>query len=238
MKKTFTIFVLTMAILITSCIPPHIHCSKTGPSMLFSAGFESETVGGPPSSGTSYGLPGAHLGIQGSSSAVQVINSAVLGSKSLKITRGAPNATVVDAGVGNDGTAPYTTGVYYIDFRAHGQSIPKPPIAAMSISVRSAKDQAALALKLYDGSYYLAEGNSYVRLNGSYNANAAHVVHIELNLDARKYHICINGKVVASNKPLLVQDFTDLHSLHFRVAPTITEAFDSTYIVDDIRITK
>ncbi len=238
MKKMFTIFTLMLAISMTSCFHHRIRCSRTGPSTLFSAGFEGETVGGPPASSTSYGPPGARLDIQGSSSAVQVVNSVVLGSKALKITRGSPNATKVNAVVGNDGGAPYTTGVYYIDFRAHGQDIPTPPIAAMSISVRSSKDKAALALGLYDGSYHLMEGNSPVRLNGSYDASAAHRVHIELNLDARTYTICIGGKVVASDKPLLVQDFEDLHTLQYWVAPTITEAFESTYVVDDIRITK
>ncbi len=243
MKKILIVFLITAVFTMTSCFHRHqirVNCSKVGTRSLFVAKFESDPIGSPPAPPTNplhYGPPGASLDMQGGLNTIEVVNSTALGSKALKITRGAPNATEINAVVGDIGDAPYTTGVYYIDFRAHGEVVPSYLIAGMSISVRSATEKAALLLKLYDGSYHLREGDSYVRLNGAYDPNTAHSIHIELNLDTRKFSICIDDEVVASNKALF-EDFTNLHALRYWATPTITEAFESIYIVDDIRITK
>jgi hypothetical protein len=167
-----------------------------------------------------------------------VINSTELGSKSLKITRGQPNPAIADAVTGDIGEAPYTAGTLYIDYRAHGEIVPKYLISGMAISVRSAEDREALNLKLFDGAYHLHQGNSYDRLTGSYDPARAHSVHIELRMDERKYSICINDEVVASNKAFAQNDFTNLKLLRFFAPATITEAFPNIYVVDDIRITK
>ena len=216
------------------------NCEKQGSHSLFAADFNSDAVGSMPAPSTPlhYGPPGASLNMKGSAGTIEVVNSNVLGSKALKLTRGAPDSTEVNAVIGDIGDAPYTTGVYYNDFTAYGQVIPSHFIAGMEISVRSKNNKAALILRLYDGSYHLKEGDSYVQISGTYNPDTAHNIHIELNLNTRKYSICIDDEVVILNKALLVNDFDELHTLHYFLAPTITEAFQSIYITDDIRITK
>jgi hypothetical protein len=145
--------------------------------------------------------------------------------------------TEVEAVVGDIDDMPYTSGVVFIEFRAHGEIISEPMIAGMAISVHSAEGDVALALKLYDGSYHLKEGGSYVRIDGSYDPGMAHFVHIELNMDTGKYSICIDEEVVVATKEFL-GNFANLHALKFWVAPTITEAFPTAYVVDEIRMTK
>jgi len=241
------LIVLLLLIAITSCKScnhiedgPTVNCSSRGSSSIFVANFDGDAVGSIPAPSTPlhYGPPGASLNMQGGSNTIEVVNSAALGSYALKITRGQLDLTKIFAVVGDVGDAPYTTGVYYIEFRAHGEVIPSPFIAGMEISVRSTEHKAALILRLYDGSYHLREGDSYVRLNGSYEPSTAHFVHIELNLDTRKFSICIDDEVVASYKAFLVEEFLNVHSLQYFVAPTITEAFQNIYIVDEIRIMK
>ncbi|MHC4338368.1 MAG: hypothetical protein ACYSTG_10565 [Planctomycetota bacterium] len=219
---------------------PAPDCSKQGSNSLFVATFDSDSVGSPPAPSTPlhYGPPGASLNLQDGTNTIVVIDSASLGSHALKITRGQPNATIIDAVAGKISKVPHTAGTYYIDFKAHGEVIPQYLIAGMAISVRSAEDRSALNLKLFDGSYHLLEGGAYNKLAGSYNPGTAHSVHIELNMDERKYSVCIDDEVVAANKTFLQDDFTNLHLLRFFAPATITEAFSMTYVVDDIRITK
>lgn len=220
--------------------PKEINCSKRGSHSLFVATFNGDSVGSLPSPTTPlhYGPPGASLDLQGETGTIVIIDSATLVSLALKITRGQPKATVVDAVVGDIGEGSYTAGTYYLDFNAHGENIPQHRIAGMNISVRSKEDRAALSMKLFDGSYHILQGDAYVRLTGSYDPNTAHSVHIELNLDERKYSVCINDEVVASNKTFLQDDFTNLHLLQFFAPATITEAFLMTCVVDEIRITR
>lgn len=251
-KKIFNKwFVLTLLIFLflnlCGCCPPfcpeppepEITCSKQGSHSLFVAKFDGDTVGSlpDPTAPLHYGPPSAGLNVQGATNTIVVTDSVVLGSKALKIKRGQP-ATIVDAVAGDIGAGPHTAGVYYIDFKAHGEIIPQHLITGMVISVRSAENRMALNLKLFDGSYHLQQAGSYNRLAGSYDPSMAHSVHIELNLDERNYSICINNEVVASNKPFLQDEFTNINLLRFYAPPTITEAFSITYVVDDIRITK
>ncbi len=230
------------------CCPPFCpkpketvtNCSKRGSHSLFVATFNGDSVGSLPSPTTPlhYGPPGASLDLQDGTNTIVIIDSATLVSKALKITRGQPNETRVNAVVGDIGEGSYTAGTYYLDFKAHGEDIPQHRIASMAISVRSKEDHLALRMRLFDGSYHILHGDAYVRLTGSYDPNTAHSVHIELNLDERKYSICINDEVVASNKTFLQDDFTNLHLLRFSAPATITEAFPMTYVVDEIRITR
>ena len=214
-------------------------CSESVLNSLFVADFEDDTVGSPPAPSTPlhYGPPGASLDITGDTNAFEVVDSAALGSKALKITRGY-DPTEVTAVVGDIGEMPYTSGVVYIDYWAHGEAISEPFIAGMSISVRSEDGPAALIMRLYDGSYHLREDDTYVRMEGSYDPSTPHFVHIVINMDTRKYSIYIDSEALVIGKDFLSVDFTDLHMLNFWVTPTITEAFPTVYIVDDIRITK
>jgi len=222
--------------------PGNPFCSQQGSSEIFTADFESDQIGSPPAAAIPghYGPTGASLQTFGTLINREVVNSPELGSKALKIARGREEGTTVYAIVGDDGSAPHTAGVYYIDFRAHGQVVPVQNVAGLLISVRSAANESALILKLYDGAYHLWEDFSYTALAGSYDPSEAHRVHIELDLDARTYSVCINNEVVISQKSLLVEDFGDLHRLQFFAPRMATESdtVESVYIVDDIRITK
>lgn len=221
-----------------------VNCSQRGSHSVFVANFDDDDVGSPPAPPTHpahYGPPGASLNMDGNSQTIEVVDSGALGSRALKMTRGNTKPTEVEAVVGDiapyGGQMPYTSGKGFVEFRAHGETIPQHLIAGMAISVRSESGDAALSLKLFDGSYHRREGDSYVRIEGSYDPGKAHFVHIEVNMDTRKYSICIDDNVVVSHKAFLSSGFTDLYKLCFFAPPTITEAFPSVYVVDDIRIT-
>jgi hypothetical protein len=247
-KKIFipTSLIVLLVILGSCCPPfcpeprePDITCSKSGSHSLFVATFDGDAVGSLPAPSTplQYGPPGASLNLQGATNTIVVTNSASLASKALKMIRGQPG-TNVDAVAGHIDGELHTAGTYYIDFKAHGEVIPQHLIAGMVISVLSTENHSALNLKLFDGSYHLRQGNSYDRLTGAYDPGKAHSVHIELNLDKNKFSVCINDEVVASNKAFFQDNFANLHLLRFFAPPTVTEAFLSTYVVDEIRITK
>ena len=224
---------------------PSISCAKQGTYGVFVAIFDGETVGSLPASSTLYGPPGASLNVQAAPNTIEVVNSAALGSRALWVTR--PPflpANTVEAVLGEIDDTPNDSGVYYINFEAHGEVIPQHFIAGMGITVLSADGLRALSLKLFDGSYHVLTGGAAGALpatsplSGTYDPSAAHSVHIELNLDTQKFSICINDEVVVSNRAFLDDNVANLHSLKFFGPATITEAFDMAFVVDEIRITK
>lgn len=239
-KHNFLLVLAPLTIALASCNGPTVNCSSRGSSSIFVADFDSDVVGALPAPSTPlhYGPPGASLDIQDGSNTVEAVNSSALGSQALRITRGSVVGTDIQAVVGDNGDAPYNSGVYFIEFWAHGEVVPEHLIAGMAINVLSEGGQPALQLKLYDDAYRFWSGSSTLPLNGSYDPSAPHFVHIKLDLDARTYSICIDEEPVVSNQALLSEDFGSLHSLEFFAPAMITEAFDMVYVVDDIRITK
>lgn len=218
-------------------------CSKHGSWSLFVAGFEGDVVGSSPApaSPLHYGPPGASFDIDEGTNSVEVVNSIALGSQALRLKRiasGLGKPSYIHAVVGIIDNAPNGSGIYYFNFRAHGEVIPEDFIAGVTIAILSQEDKFALSLKLYDGVYYLREGNTYVPLNGAYDPSVPHSVHIKLDLDARNYSICINDEWVVSDKALMDANFGNLQSLRFFVPGTVTEALEMVYVVDDIRISK
>lgn len=243
MTKKIILTILALVMAAVCCNHTYtVDCSKRGSHSIFVADFENDTVGSLPAPATPlhYGPPGASLDVQDGSNTVEIVNSTTLGSNALKITRGGVLAqpTEVEAVAGIIDAAPNSAGVYYIEFTAHGEIVPEYLIAGIAISVRDSTGKAALSLKLYNSAYHFRVGESYTPLTGSYDPSTSHFVHIELNLDTRKYSICIDNQAVASNKPLFTSDFEDLHSLKFFAPSTITEAFQMVYVIDEIRITK
>lgn len=245
-RRGHLIFLGALAIILAGCCPPFCgtpppepyNCSGYGTYGAFVATFDADTVGSLPTT-TSYGPPGADLEIENGANTVEVVDSAILGSKALKITRpNGFNPTVVKGVAGDLGQGPYTSGKYYINFTAHGEVVPEHLIAGIAIAVLSTEDNMALNLKLFDGSYHLSEGGNYNRLSGSYNPGASHKVHIKLDMDERKYSICIDGEAVASNNNFTDNSFSNVSKVRFFAPATVTEAFPMTYIVDDIRILK
>jgi hypothetical protein len=242
MKRSFSVLMILLLGIYGChwfCRTPSVDCTKRGSRSIFVADFESDVVGSPPASSTPlhYGPPGASLNVQCTPAAAKVVNSTELGSKALRLSRQSSEC-VVDAVVGDVGDAPYSTGVYYIEFKAHGEVIPLHLIAGTTISVRSSKNKAALVMTLYEGSYHLLQGNTSTRLAGSYDPGRAHTIHIELNMNTKKVSLCINNQLVISNRDFSASGFEDLHSLQFYSPATITEAFESVYVVDDLRMTK
>ena len=218
-----------------------ISCSQRGSNSHFVANFDNDVIGSwpAPTAPLHYGPPGAGLEITtGDPNTVGVVNSMELGSQGLRLTRGGISSTEVDAVIGEIGGISHTSGVVFIEYKAHGEIVSEPLIAGMAISIRAPDDDWALSMKLFDGSYHLLEGDSYIKMDGSYDPNRMHFVHIELNLDTRKYSICIDDEVVAADKPFLSDDFTNLHALKFFAPQTITESFPAAYVVDEIRMTK
>ena len=239
-RFVFVIAPLIFAMIACNGTPtPDMSCSTRGSSTLFVAMFDDDVVGSlpVPAAPGVYGPPGASLDIVDGSNTVEVVDSAALGSKALSITRGS-RATEIYGVVGDIGEGAYDSGVYYVEFRAHGAVIPEQLIAGVAISVQSTTEQDALLLKLYADSYHYREADSYLAFGGSYDPSGAHNVHITLNLDSRTYSICVDDSTAVSDKALFSPDFGTLHSLKFFAPATITEAFDMIYVVDEIRITK
>lgn len=218
-----------------------VNCDQRGSSTLFVADFESDTVGAPPPSPGGplhYGPPGASLNISGSAASAEIVNSATLGSKALKLTREVAGQVIAAAVLGDNGTAPYQSGTYYLEYRAHGQVVPSYLIAGPAISSRASDDKLAFNLKLFDGAYHELQGGDYARLSGAYDVGDAHFVHVEMNMDTEQYSVCIDDEVVASGRPFIDGDYANIFSLQFFLPQMITEAFPSEYVIDDIRVTK
>jgi len=216
-------------------------CLTHGYHSLFVATFDGDKPCSPPAPSTplQYGPPGASVNWSGAEGTVHVVDSATLGSKALKITRGGMDEpTVVEAEAGKIDGVPNDAGIYDISFKVHGETIPDYSIAGTGIYVRSTEDHLALYLLLFDGSYHLWEDGACVRLSGTYDPSMAHSVHIKLNLDRKRFSICINDEVLVSNNVFLDDDFATLHSLRFIAPQIITEAFTMEFVVDEIRIIK
>lgn len=223
-------------------VPLSVNCSERGTWSHFVAGFESDVIGSWPDPATLYGPPGPPIAaieiITDDSDTVEIVDSGELGSQGLRLTRGFPSASIVNVVPGVIGGVPHTSGKIFIDYMSHGETISEYLLAGTAISVHGLGDNWALSMKLFDGSYHILEGDDYVRMDGSYDPNTKHFVHIELNMDTKKYAICINDEEVAADKEFLDDDFTNLRSLTFFSPQTVTEAFPAAYVVDEIRITK
>lgn len=222
--------------------PPN--CTTAGSRSVFVATFENDVIGSvptpapPPANNLQYGPPGANLIIQGQTGTVQVVDSAVLGSKALSITRGAAQPTIVKAIAGKINNEANKTGTYYIRYRAHGEVIPAHLIAGIATSAYDEKDNGAVLLKLFNNTYHARMGDNYNVLAGSYDPGVAHTVQIELNFSSKTYSVCVDGSAVLANSPFYSQNFSEIDTLRFFAPQTITEAFPATLVVDDIRITK
>jgi hypothetical protein len=216
-----------------------VNCGRNGSHSLFVANFENDTVGLPPAACAAlvYGPPGACLEASGGGGTFEVIDSAALGSKALHLQRSG-QATIVDAVVGDIGQGPYSTGTYYVNFRAHGAIVPQYLISGPVVSVTSVAGRAVTYVKLFDDLYHRRQGDAFVDLSGAYDPTAAHSVHVELDLDARRFSMCVNDQVLVADASLFDSDFDDLHAVRFYLPATITEAFPAEYVVDDIRITR
>lgn len=222
--------------------PPN--CTTAGSHSVFVATFENDAIGSvptpapPPANNLQYGPPGANLIVQGQTGTVQVIDSAVLGSKALSITRGSAEPTIVNAIAGEINGVANNSGTYFIRYRAHGEVIPAQLIAGIGTSAFDENDNSAVFLKLFNGAYHARMGANYNALAGSYDPGVAHTVQIELNFSSKAYSVCIDGNAVLSNSPFFSQNFSEIKTLRFFAPQTVTEAFPATLVVDDIRITK
>ncbi len=250
-KWVLTVSPVVLAFILAGCCtlccpPPKTDiCSGYGSNTAFSATFDADTVGSLPTT-TSYGPPGANLEIENGANTVEVINSAVLGSKALRLSgpsgisgpeRYSP--TVVEGVAGDLGQGPYTSGKYYIDFTAHGDIVPPYLVYGITIAVLSEEGNVALSLGLFDGSYHLIEGDGYSKLSGSYDPGAKHMIHIKIDMDERKYSICIDDEAVVSDKNFEDGNFSNVAMVRFN-SPGIVLALPMphSYVVDDLRITK
>lgn len=248
--RTFSLAAAVTIALVAACngpSEPTVNCSKSGTHSYFVATFNGDTIGSLPAPSTplQYGPPGASLNVQSAPNTVQIVDSVALGSRALSISRPPvlPGNTA-DAVLGNINDEPNDSGIYFINFEAHGEVVPQDFIAGAEITASSAEGRRALSLRLFDGSYHLLTGGTAgalpaaSRLNGTYDPGAAHSVHIELNLDTRKYSMCVNDEVVVSNRAFLDDDVVNLHSLRFFAPATITEGAQTVLVVDEIRVLK
>jgi hypothetical protein len=218
---------------------PDLTCAHDFAHGLFVATFDQDTVGGPPATNRVFGPPGSGLTVAGSPNTAIVINSAALNSRALQLGRGQLDTNVNALPGKLDGSA-NNIGRFYVWFKAHGAIVPAQLIAGPTINVLSTTDRLAVSLKLYDSAYHLLHPGSGTteRLGGSYDPRAAHEVLIVLDLDSARYSVCINGTRVSANRPFELTNFGELGRVQFFMTPTITEAFASRYVVDQVRIMK
>ena len=169
-----------------------------------------------------------------------MIDSAALGSRALQLDRGGLAETRVSASAGRLDGAANNAGRLYVRFNAHGAIVPAQLIAGPTVNVLSTTDRHAVSLKLYDSAYHLlhSETGTSDRINGSYDPGNAHEVLIVLDLDSKRYTVCIDGTRVSANNTFESTDFGELDRVEFFMTPTITEAFASQYVVDEVQIMK
>ncbi|MCH8199236.1 MAG: hypothetical protein IIA54_04100, partial [Chloroflexi bacterium] len=170
---------------------PTIDCSRRGTFSLFGADFEADTAGALPTTPAN-GPPGVALNMTGDPGTITVIDPSATGSKSLSIARGSVPHTRVDAVPGSLDGNRILSGIHYIDYQAYGEVIPEFPISSHAIWIEDANGDRAFTLRLHNGAYHLLVGSELKKLGGSYDASKPHGIHVELNLDTKRYSICID----------------------------------------------
>jgi len=213
-------------------IRPPIDCSKIGTHSLFVATFNNDNIGSPPDTSTLFGPPGAELILQCPGNNALVINSSSLSSKALKITRSSSTCVII----ARAGNGPHTSGIYYINYKAHSLITPQHLISGLATSIADVDNNREISTKLYDNAYYLKQGNTYTPLAGDYDPNAAHTVHIELNKNTNKYSMCIDNIPVANNRGFNSTTFGEFNELRFFMPAMVTDGFKTEYVLDEIRV--
>lgn len=195
--------------------------------LLAHADFDADAVGSTPAASPPPNPPIDVISAVGA----EVINSGVLGSHALRIDRAASGGpgTAVDFVVGG---GPHTNRRYSVEYRAYAEVAQ----SGLGMSVRSPSGAPAITLRFLNGQFTLASGAGNETLPGTYPNNTAHTIRIEVNLDAGRASVAIDGAVVAANRPFLDASFDQLHELHFEYAPTILEALPGRYVVDDVEV--
>jgi hypothetical protein len=236
-RLIYTLFILGLVIICvlslscgSCCPPPTEECTTT----IFSDNFEADAVGNSPSTSPAGDpaddaivLPGA------SASYIHVINSGPHGSRAVEIARGSSGDVILGCITGG---GPNSSGIYIVEFRAYSgeESGLVPP---MTVRVKSPDGQTALRLIVDDGNYRLVSGTGSETLSVGYTVNTVDKIEIQVDMDESEISVSINGTNVASDKPFLESEFTDLSELSFQYPPAILEAWGK-YIVDDIKICK
>ncbi|UCC67552.1 MAG: hypothetical protein JSV79_10560 [Armatimonadota bacterium] len=197
---------------------------------LFDADFEADAVGGMPSASPAGDPPDDQLEVQGTA---EVVSSAALGSKALKIARRPTVAAVKCVAA----PGPHESGLYDIRFKLYATVDESP----LEVTVRSRYDGAALFLGYANGNYTLASGDGQETISGMYPKGTVHSIHIRLNMDTRKFMLRINEATVASDKAFFEDLFQDVHLLRVNyVLSTVAPMPDKPgeCVVDDIMIQK
>ncbi|KPK24908.1 MAG: hypothetical protein AMJ70_00475 [Dehalococcoidia bacterium SG8_51_3] len=196
---------------------------------VFHADFETDVPGSTPVTAPDGDPPNDRLNFDGD---LEIINSAPLGSKALKIDRSTtPPATILECIT--DG-GPHTNGTYYIEFKSYAEA----DESGLGISVQSTSRHKALQMGFKDGRYGLSSGDGQDMLAGTYPPGTIHSIRITMNMNSRKFSVAINDVQVALDKTFLDVGFKDLYLIRFNYVPAIVEAFPGVYIVDDISIKK
>ena len=205
-----------------------------GCATIFEDDFEADVIGNTPSASPA-GLPlDDSLSFSGPAGSIAVVNSVPHGSKAVKIDRtGMLPKAVLECVTGG---GPHASGAYLIGYKAY--SINTSDVPQLNTAIQSSDDHNAFELTLAGGAYQLISGDGTEVLPISYSANTVHTVAIGINMDDRIFSIFIDGTTVASAKPFMEAGFNDVHKLLFEYPAPILEAFEGTYVIDDIKIVK
>ncbi len=216
-----------------------VSCPTPEGQSLFVAVFDSFSVGTPPPSGSSniYGPPGADIFLDGSIEAV-VTDTTELTNNALRISRTPTfNGGSVGFSLGDPGDVP-CAGIYIVSFDIVGERVPHSLISSPRFYFKSLTDKIALKLHLYDGAYHYLHNGSAIKIEGDYDTSSVHNVQLNFDMDQHVSHVCIDGSVVASNIPFIDANFGHRGRFEIAMPAAITEAFDASVIVDELRVQK
>lgn len=224
-RHCFEIVVASVLLLVSlGCTCPQ------GGNEVFLSDFDSDTLGGLPSTAGPFGPPGAALVAAGE---LEVVQPAALTTRAVRMDRPNFGETRLAATLGGP---VISSGKAVVVFDGYGEIVPAQLIAGMEVRVLSSDDEAAAVLKLFDGSYKVLEGALTVDIAGSYNPSVAHTVVITLDLDTQTFSVCLGASELLSGRPFASSAGADIERVEFLMPATLTEAFPSVFVLDRIRM--
>ena len=203
--------------------------TSTCENSLFEDDFEADAISTTPSTAPPPDPPTDMLILQESPGDITVIASIPLGSKAVEINRGSGDTLAAQPQ-----GAPHTSGRFRLQWKAYS-GIQDTNTPSITIGAVDTKGETAFRVIFYDGNLGVATGGP-PQAAGSYTTHAPQEFSVDLDLDAGKVSIEIDGSAVVTNQPLLSSSFANLNQLRFEHVPAILVGFPATLVVDDIQV--
>jgi hypothetical protein len=207
-----------------SCLlPPGSTCDDG--QVMFHDDFEADTVGSAPGPSPAGPPPGDGLVSSGS---VTVVSSGSNAARLVRSSAGVADLTaVLDAGAAG-------TGAYCVRFTGTFAGFEGAPVVVTFSSVGGA---LAWRLIIDESSAHIHSGAPSGFLEVA-DFSERHSFRFDVDLDLKTFDAFLDGRPMVAGAPFLQASFDVPAELGFQIGLCILECFESSWTVDDIKVTK